>query len=67
MTFRYVIAGLLGAAFIGGFTYFNDNIMRQPLLIGNHMPHSVYGALVVFVLLVNPAVAESFPDLPHTA
>ncbi len=57
MSRRAVIVGLLGAAFVAGVTYFNDNIMRQTLLIGNHMPHSVYGGLLLFLLLVNPALA----------
>jgi len=57
MTTRAVVVGLLGATFIAGFTYFNDNIMRQTLLIGNYMPHSVYGGLILFLLLVNPLLA----------
>ncbi|MHC4506819.1 MAG: hypothetical protein ACYTFI_26310, partial [Planctomycetota bacterium] len=56
MTIRAVVVGLLGATFIAGFTYFNDNIMRQTLLIGNFMPHSVYGTLILFLLVVNPVV-----------
>ena len=31
--------------------------MRQTLLIGNYMPHSVYGGLILFLLLVNPLLA----------
>ena len=57
MTVRAVVVGLLGAAFVAGVTYFNDNIMRQTLFIGNHMPHSVYGTLLLFLLLVNPLIA----------
>ena len=57
MTRRAVIVGLLGAAFVAAVTYFNDNIMRQTLFIGNHMPHSIYGGLLLFLLLVNPALA----------
>jgi len=57
VTKRAVATGLLAAAFIAGFTYFNDNIMRQTLFIGNHMPHSIYGSLIVFLLVVNPALA----------
>jgi len=56
VTRRAVIVGLLGAAFVAAVTYFNDNIMRQTLFIGNHMPHSVYGGLLLFLLLVNPAL-----------
>ena len=54
---RAIIIGLAGAAVIAAVAYFNDNIMRQTLLIGNHMPYSVYGTLLVFLLLVNPGIA----------
>lgn len=57
MTLRAVIVGLLGAALVASVTYFNDNIMRQTLFIGNHMPHSVYGSLLLFLLIANPAIA----------
>jgi len=54
MTWRAVLAGLLGGAFVCGFTHFNDTIMRQTMFVGNNMPISVYGGLIVFILLVNP-------------
>ncbi|OGV62453.1 MAG: hypothetical protein A3K19_33385 [Lentisphaerae bacterium RIFOXYB12_FULL_65_16] len=54
MTLRAVLLGLLGAAFICGFTYFNDAIMRQGMFVGNHMPIGVYGTLLLFLLIVNP-------------
>ncbi|NLB64979.1 MAG: hypothetical protein GX803_00710 [Lentisphaerae bacterium] len=54
MTFRAVILGLLGAAFVCSYTYFNDWIMRQTMFVGNFMPISVYGLLVLFLALIYP-------------
>jgi hypothetical protein len=54
MTIRAVALGLLGAAFICGYTYFNDGVLRQTMFVGNHMPTSVYGGLLVVLFLVNP-------------
>lgn len=54
MTKRAVILGLLGAAFVCSYTYFNDWIMRQTMFVGNFMPISVYGLLVLFLALVYP-------------
>ncbi|OGV65476.1 MAG: hypothetical protein A3K19_10330 [Lentisphaerae bacterium RIFOXYB12_FULL_65_16] len=54
MTLRSVLLGLFGAATICGLNYINDNILRQTYLVGNNMPVSVYGALILFVILVNP-------------
>ncbi|MBN2450283.1 MAG: hypothetical protein JXR77_07830 [Lentisphaeria bacterium] len=54
MSVRAVVLGLLGAAFICGYTYFNDGVLRQTMFVGNHMPASVYGGLLLFLFLVNP-------------
>ena len=54
MTFRAVILGLVGAAFIASYTYFNDWIMRQTMFVGNFMPISVYGLLVLFLVFIFP-------------
>ncbi len=54
MTIRAVILGLLGAAFVCSYTYFNDWVMRQTMFVGNFMPISVYGVLVLFLALVYP-------------
>jgi hypothetical protein len=56
MTFRAVLLGLLGAALICGLTYFNDAVMHQTYLVGNNMPISVYGTLIVFVVVLNPVL-----------
>lgn len=54
MTFRAVLLGLIGAAFVCSYTYFNDWIMRQTMFVGNFMPISVYGLLVLFLAFIFP-------------
>ena len=54
MTLRAVLVGFIGAAFFCGFGYFNDAVMHQTMLIGSNMPISVYGGLILFMLLVHP-------------
>ncbi|RMD83583.1 MAG: hypothetical protein D6820_02100 [Lentisphaerae bacterium] len=51
MTIRACIIGLLGASLICALTYFNDFVLRQTFLIGNHFPASVCGGLIVFLVL----------------
>ncbi len=54
MTRRSVILGLAGAALICGVTFLNDRILRGTFLVGNNMPVSVYGLLILFVVFLNP-------------
>ncbi|MDX9979718.1 MAG: hypothetical protein RBU25_06670 [Lentisphaeria bacterium] len=54
MTRRSIFLGLLGAAFVGGFCFLNDWVLRQTYLVGNNMPASIYGLLLLTVLVVNP-------------
>ena len=58
MSVRSVILGLLGVAFVCCYTYFNDWIMRQTMFVGNFMPISVYGFLVLFLALIYPLLAR---------
>lgn len=51
---RAWLLGITGVVFICTYTYFNDAIMRQTMFIGNSMPISVFGGLLLFVLLLNP-------------
>lgn len=51
---RAILLGLLGASFICGFTYFNDCVLHQSLLISDHMPVIIYGGLILFVSCLNP-------------
>jgi len=64
MTRRAILLGLLGAALICGLTYFNDMVMRQTMLVGNNMPFSVYGGLVLFLLVGNPLLKRLSRKLP---
>ena len=54
MTARAVLLGLAGAAAVCGLTYVNDYVLRQTFLVGNFMPISVFGGLIIFLLVVNP-------------
>jgi hypothetical protein len=54
MTIRAILLGFLGGAFVCGASFFNDRILRQTYLVGNNMPVSVYGTLILFLLFVNP-------------
>ena len=47
--------GFLGVFLITGLTYFNDSLLQGTFLIGNNMPFSVYGTLVL-ILVANGAV-----------
>jgi hypothetical protein len=54
MSVRSIVIGLACAAGVCGFAFFNDFILRQTFLVGNYMPISVYGGLLLFLLFVNP-------------
>ncbi|NLG14325.1 MAG: hypothetical protein GX561_09000 [Lentisphaerae bacterium] len=56
MTLRAFIVGLLTIIFIGAFCFFNDAVLYQNLLIGFHMPMSLFGMLIPLVILVNPCL-----------
>ncbi len=49
MSKRAIALGLIGAVLICTVTYFNDNVLRQTYLVGNNLPVSVFGTLVVFL------------------
>lgn len=59
---RAIILGLAGGILLAAFTYFNDEIMRAPFLVGNFLPVSVFGTLLVFVLLINPLLGRISPS-----
>ena len=50
MTLRGVILGLLLGLGISFATFFNDWVIGQTPLIGNHLPISVFGFAVVLLL-----------------
>jgi len=56
MTVRAAVLGFLLALTISGATYFNDWVIGQTQLIGNHLPISVFGIAVLILFGVNPAL-----------
>jgi hypothetical protein len=58
MTLRAILIGFLGAAFICGASYFNDQILNQTFLVGNNMPVAVYGLLLFLVMIINPLLGK---------
>lgn len=58
MTIRAVTLGLLVAVLVASVAFLNDWILRLFRLIGNHVPTSVYGLLVLFVLIGNPLLGR---------
>jgi hypothetical protein len=56
MTVRAVTLGILLALAISGATYFNDWVIGQTNLVGNHLPISVFGIAVLLLLCVNPVL-----------
>jgi hypothetical protein len=67
MTIRAIVLGLLLGLFISSFTYFNDFVMKQTLMIGSFLPVSVFGVAVVLVVLVNPLLRALGPGGPLRA
>ncbi len=58
MTLRAVILGILGALFIAGFGYVDDQILRSTLMVGHFFPVIVFGGLVVLTIGVNPLLTR---------
>ncbi len=54
MSIRSVALGLLLAGIICGLSYYNDQVVFQTYLIGNHLPIVVFGAVVLLLLAFNP-------------
>jgi hypothetical protein len=54
MSLRAVFIGLLLGLGISLAAYFNDWVILQTQLIGNHLPVSVFGAAILLLLVVNP-------------
>ncbi|RMD78374.1 MAG: hypothetical protein D6820_10050 [Lentisphaerae bacterium] len=57
MTIRTALLCLLLTVGIGAFTYFNDYVIRQGMLVGDLMPVIGYGGLALFTLVLNPIIA----------
>jgi len=67
MAFRAIVLGLCVAAVLGAFTFFNDLVIRNTQLVGNYLPMSVVGSLVLFVIVVNPLLARLSPRLKFSS
>ena len=48
------MVGLVLGLAVASATYFNDNVINQTMLIGNHLPIGVLGVAVIVLLVVNP-------------
>ena len=67
MSPRAIILGLLLGLGISAGTYFNDFVIRQTMLIGNHLPISVFGVAMILLLALNPLLrlgGECWPLRP---
>jgi hypothetical protein len=67
MTARGVVLGLLLGLLISAATYFNDWVIGQTQLIGNHLPISVFGIAVFALLVVNPLLRRGGRGWPLKA
>jgi len=56
MTVRAIVIGLLVGLLLAGFGYFNDWVLKQAYVASDLVPVSVYGLLVLGLLLVNPVL-----------
>jgi len=62
LTIRSVILGLLGALFVVVAGHLNDVYVRVIFLIGHHMPMSVFGALILLAVAINPLLWRLRPS-----
>ncbi len=67
MTVRAVVLGILLGLTISAFCYFNDFVIQQTFLIGNHLPASVFGVGLLLVLMANPLLGVLGPRWPLKA
>lgn len=58
MTWRAIALGLLLAAFIAGVGFVNDFVLQLTYLVGNHFPIFVFGGMVLFLMVFNPALRK---------
>ncbi|HEY3236367.1 MAG TPA: DUF6785 family protein [Polyangiaceae bacterium] len=66
MTPRGLILGLCAGLAIASLTYFNDWVMGQTVLIGTHLPISVFGGAIFVLFFVNPLLRRIGPSWPLT-
>jgi hypothetical protein len=56
MSFRSIVLGLILAIFLVLSGHFNDVYINQTYMVGNHFPIFIIGALLVFVMFINPVL-----------
>ena len=66
MTIRSILLGFLGVIVLCVFTFFNDIVISGTFLVGNFLPISILGTLILFVLIVNPLLKLFGPRAPLT-
>ncbi len=57
MTWRSIVFGFAGAVILCSVTYFNDWVLHQTHFIGNLLPLSIFGSLIIFLLVFNPLLS----------
>jgi hypothetical protein len=62
MGIRAIVLGLLLALFMCGYTYYNNQVLRQTFFVSNHLPIGVFGTLLVVVFVVNPVLRRIRPS-----
>ena len=62
MTFRATILGLLAGVFIVVAGYINDQYIRVNFMVGNHLPISVFGMLILGMVSINPLLYRLRPS-----
>ncbi len=58
MTWRAVLIGMVCSVVLCSITYFNQSVMRQSAIVGNYIPLSVYGTLILVVVVINPLLGK---------
>jgi hypothetical protein len=54
LSVRSLIIGIICAAIMSAWCYFNDAVIRPGAMISSLLPSVAYGGLVLYVLLINP-------------
>lgn len=62
-TAKSLLLGFGGVSFIALFTFFNDDILRQTLFIGNHIPVGVLLYIIPIAVAWNPLMRRFMPRL----
>ena len=58
MTLRAIVIGISLALFVASYTYLNDAELGQTKFIGNYLPVSIFGFVILLQLIVNPLLSR---------